>query len=73
MTERYEIETVLDFLKVPADRLDICLCEFRFFLEIARNLQTAFNNIQGSNLGKPFVWLDDGKRKITVNLEVKVK
>ena len=64
---RYEIEKVQDFLKVPEDRLDACLAEFRDYLEIVRSL-SELAKITGELLGAKQTdttagclnWCDDG-------------
>ncbi len=76
----YRIATVQDFLKVPEDRLEECLHEFRDYLAIARDV-TALAKAAGELLGAKetetevgcFTWCDDGIRKGTLRLETKVE
>lgn len=78
----YTIETVEDFLKVPEDRLPICLSEFASFLTAARSMQRLAQiageakglTAEECRLSSPaFVWIDDGTRNATVSLSVKAK
>jgi hypothetical protein len=76
----YRIATVQDFLKVPEDRLDECLKEFRDYLDIARSV-TELAKAAGELLGAKetetevgcFNWCDDGIRNGTLRLETKVE
>jgi hypothetical protein len=69
----YRIEKVQDFLKVPADRMEECLTEFRDFLTTARSIKKMADEL-GKVIGSPppetlvdaFIWIDDGVRKGTV-------
>jgi hypothetical protein len=71
--EAYRIEFVGDFLKVPADRRDACLRDFADSLatfgpidELARGGEEAGS---GKESTMPYwLWIDDGKRDITVNI-----
>jgi len=73
----YEIKTVQDFLKVPADRMEECLTEFRDFLDLSRETVEACK-VVGKLLGteppetivQAFIWSDDGERKGTLRLTV---
>lgn len=72
----YRIERVQDFLKVPADRLEECLTEFRAFLATARDIKELADTL-GKVVGDvpetivdAFVWIDDGERKGTVRFTV---
>jgi hypothetical protein len=65
---------VIDFLKVPPDRLAACLEEFRDFLEVARDFADLAKSV-GQVIGadgaidvRAFVWTDDEKRERTVTL-----
>jgi hypothetical protein len=77
---KYEIKTVQDFLKVPEDRLEECLKEFRDYLDIARSVSKLVK-ATGELLGAKgteaevgcFNWCDDGIRKGTLRLETKVE
>jgi hypothetical protein len=68
MTSEYRLNTVKDFLAVPAESIDACLSDFKTWLEIARN-SSEFNSDMNELLGIPgavafsndgFTWLDDG-------------
>lgn len=80
LAPEYRIATVQDFLKVPEDRLEECLKEFRDYLDIARSV-TELAKVAGELLGAKdtetevgcFNWCDDGIRKGTVRLETKVE
>jgi len=63
---RYEINTLLDFLKVPTERLAACLIEFESFLVICRAaLET------GKVKNATFEWIDDGEDNIHVQITSK--
>ena len=63
----YEIRTVEDFAKVPADRLAQCLSEFGAWLRLVREVKEVegfLGVITGTEarLGTDrFIWRDDGK------------
>ena len=75
---QYTIQTVGDFLKVPEDRLDACLEEFKTFLEQGRafmafmEMANALAGIMGAdklkNAVKGFVWIDDGEKNVTIRI-----
>jgi hypothetical protein len=60
----YHIETVADFLKVPQDRLDDCLAEFRTVLRCVE----PFEALTGAEIVPSFTWVDDGNRHISVDI-----
>lgn len=73
---RYEIETVEDFAKVPAKKLGLCLEKFRLALE-AHKLANELCEEVGKQIDSKtkarleftrFVWIDDGKGKIEINI-----
>lgn len=77
--KEYKIETIQDFLKVPEDRIDDCLVEFKEFLEMLRAMYTVAE-ISAKTLGLDcsnedllrfcaFEWVDDGKRDVEINIE----
>ena len=73
----YKLETVMDFTKVPEDRIDACLEEFKDFIghmRLLHNLARDVARIAGANdvdLGKShFTWIDDGKRERTLKVHV---
>jgi hypothetical protein len=60
--QRYEITTLADFLKVPAERRQDCLTDFLMWLamhEQARQM-TEFKDIRFPM--DQFVWIDDGQQ-----------
>jgi hypothetical protein len=65
MSNQYEIKSLVDFNKIPQDRLDACLAEFKVWLGIA-NLAT----IAGA-IASGFTWIDDGETNISINLTAK--
>ena len=72
---QYTIQTVGDFLKVPEDRLDACLEEFKTFLEQGRAFMEMANALAGilgadksQNAVKGFVWIDDGEKNVTIRI-----
>lgn len=73
----YKCETVMDFTKVPEDRIDACLEEFKDFIghmRLLHNLARDVARIAGAkdvDLGKSyFTWIDDGKRERTLKVHV---
>jgi hypothetical protein len=68
MSECYEIKTVADFLKVPANRVEACLTDFRDWLTLGHNAR-AMANIVEQAFEVPdgtmtmqftrFMWIDD--------------
>ena len=74
---KYRIEKVQDFLKVPPDRLEECLTEFRDYLKAARSITEAAKVIgevvgaKSTDVGVgPYNWCDDSIRKGTINFTV---
>ena len=64
----YRIESLADFLKVPEDRRDVCLSEFRTFLGIWEDA----NCLLGSGVARVspvFYWADDGARNVSINVK----
>ena len=68
---RYPVNTLQDFLKIPPDRLDTCLDDFKRYLEMLRPLDalTDFAKFISEDEGEPideeviygpFIWIDDG-------------
>lgn len=74
---QYEICTLDDFQKVPEDRLDDCLFEFKTAVNMQRSMSEIFKAV-GEGLGLPselingsmprFVWIDDGERNATIRM-----
>ena len=72
---QYTIQTVGDFLKVPEDRLDACLEEFKTFLDQSRAflaMADAMAGILGAeknqNAVRGFIWIDDGEKNVTIRI-----
>lgn len=72
MSNEYEIIHVADFLKVPEDRLDACLKEFKTFVEISRahseliEAVTETLGIEAKSEVQSFTWVDDDEGKVTI-------
>jgi hypothetical protein len=70
---RYQIANLQDFLKIPQDRLDACLEDFKDYLEMIRPLAATFKitklmaQAKGESLNTetvrygPMIWIDDGE------------
>lgn len=57
----YEIRTINDLLKVPSDKLDVCLREIQYSLELHR---LAFGE-DSETVGLEVIrWCDDGDRRV---------
>lgn len=68
---QYEIRTVADFAKVPARRRARCLSEFATWLKMHDDV-IALLTPHGLEWFA-FTWIDDGKRKLTVEFWGKKK
>lgn len=55
---RYEIATIQDFTKIPADRLCAALGEFAAFIEF-------IGSMKGLVAADKFTWVDDGKHNVS--------
>jgi len=71
----YHITTLADFLKVPEDRLAMCLVEFADWLEVTRRTDDLLRTLvpdypadQPLVKAECFEWIDDGERNITMHL-----
>jgi len=79
MTNRYRIEKILDFLKVPENRLPICLEEFATFLGVARanialtDMLAKSLNMENTTTIQAYTWIDDGKQNMTITIKDLVK
>lgn len=61
MMKTYEIRTINDLLKVPSDKLDVCLREIQYSLELHK---LAFGE-ECETIGLEVIrWCDDGKRRV---------
>ena len=77
MDKSYKLKTVMDFTKVPEDRIDACLEEFKDFIGHMRLLHTLacdvarITGVKEMDLGQLcFTWIDNGKRERTLNVHV---
>jgi hypothetical protein len=75
MNERYPIETVADFAKIPRDRLAICLREFAAAVEAAAATVDLVHAIQAATQPdvpriewplRNFIWTDDDKGELKI-------
>jgi len=66
MNKKYEIKELLDFAKIPADKLVQCLSEFIKVVEIMQLLKK--KNIRAKI---EFIWIDDGKKNLNVKISGK--
>ena len=64
--KQYDIRTLGDFAKVPADRLDACLADFKSWLALRRHFDNVNASLEASGLPRAFggvdrfTWNDDG-------------
>lgn len=56
---RYEIKTLADFTKIPSDKIDACLADFKLWISLARTFQ--MSAIAPVSMD----WIDDGKTEIS--------
>jgi len=72
MTTEYRIEKVQDFLKVPPGRINACLKEFRGWIDFALLMRKVIVSASGDDgvfEDGEFVWIDDGKRNVSMILD----
>lgn len=75
----FVINSLSDFVRVPADRIDACLDEFKEALSIARGMKELADKANSAGLLKVsslidrMVWKDDGKRDKTVSVKTTAK
>lgn len=68
MSNEYPITRLEDFLKVPEDKLDACLADFKIWLSLARqsdvvtSMLDALSGMPGwtTTFMHSFTWIDDG-------------
>lgn len=67
MSNEYPITGLEDFLKVPEDKIDECLADFKNWLSLARqsavitSMLDALSGVPGSTTFlHSFTWIDDG-------------
>lgn len=63
----YAITTVTDFLKIPADRREIALREFKTWLSLCETV-APFVDEGVMDLPDEYVWVDDDLGECTVSL-----
>lgn len=66
MNERYKISTITDFLKIPFDKIDKCLTEFKEVLELHRDIISVLDDFEFNY----FTWIDDEKEEKTVKIHL---
>lgn len=75
----YDICTLGDFAKVPPDRLDACLADFKGWLGLRRHFDDLNGMLEEAGLPRAiasadrFAWIDDGKVGVrSINLTTSV-
>lgn len=68
MTNIYKIESIGDFLKIPSDRIHVCLQEMADHMaEFKAGLEALGIEPTGVEI-KTFTWEDDGKNDLNITL-----
>jgi len=68
MTDTYKIESIGDFLKIPSDRIHVCLQEMADHMaEFKAELEALGIEPTGAEI-KTFTWEDDGKNDLNITL-----
>ena len=62
----YAIKKVQDFLKVPVGRRELCLQEFRAWLELASVVDALASGIGATMDKHRFIWIDDDRNEATL-------
>lgn len=70
MNNKYKIESLGDFLKIPADRIKDCLEELGEHLFAMRQTIDNFGVEPTGNEVKTFTWEDDGKQDLAIKATV---
>lgn len=70
MSKQYRIETLGDFLKIPADRIEDCMKELACHLTAIRMTIDNFGLEPQGNEVKSFTWDDDGKENLAIKATV---
>ncbi|MBF6687479.1 hypothetical protein HN258_04760 [Acinetobacter baumannii] len=70
MSNKYKIESLGDFLKIPADRIKDCLAELGDHLFAMRQTIDNFGVEPTGNEVKSFTWEDDGKQDLAIKATV---
>jgi len=78
--KKYELKTLEDVVvKIPENRIDAFLVDFKLFIETSKSMVELFNDITAFTEGldsevpevSKMTWIDDGKNDIGVNIEIK--
>ena len=71
MKNEYEIKEISDFLKVPADRIEDCLSEFKAAIDLTAAAFQIAEVPKGryKECWPRFIWVDDGKKDIEIRIE----
>jgi hypothetical protein len=67
---KYQIETVLDFAKIPPGKLPECLIDFTEWVKEMRRAKKIANILTPID---KFVWIDDKRHDITVTIVAAAK
>lgn len=70
MSDKYKIESLDDFLKIPADRIKDCLAELGDHLFEMRQTIDNFGVEPTGNEVKSFTWEDDGKQDLAIKATI---
>lgn len=70
MGKQYRIESLGDFLKLPADRIEDCMRELTGHLLAMRMTLDSFDLEPLGNEVKSFTWDDDGKQDLEIKASV---
>lgn len=71
MPERYELKTVADFFKVPAEKRAACIHDFGLWLEMHDGFRELFSGISGVRAHtETFGWIDDDKHDAVIRTDI---
>lgn len=70
MGKQYRIESLGDFLKLPADRIEDCMRELTGHLLAMRLTLDSFDLEPQGNEVKSFTWDDDGNQDLEIKASV---
>ncbi|MCE6007617.1 hypothetical protein [Acinetobacter soli] len=70
MGKQYRIESLSDFLKLPANRIEECMRELTGHLLAMRMTLDSFDLEPQGNEIKSFTWDDDGKQDLEIKASV---
>lgn len=75
MSDRYEIEHISDIFKIPEDRFDDFLVDFKSFYllgkpmaELIETIADEAAKLQVKSTIQKMAWIDDGKHDVKINL-----